>query len=70
MGMPRRGSRKVEIDGVTYLWRVRGDSYSRRWRGASPVKLTLTCQRDEECPGRVMQATLMSRNRTPKPTQK
>jgi hypothetical protein len=62
MGMPRKGSRKVEVDGATFLWRVRGDSYSRQWLGTSPVVLTLTCQRDDEKPGRVMQATLKSLN--------
>ena len=62
MGMPRTGSRKVEVDGATYLWRVRGDSYSSRWFDASPIVLTLTCQRDEERPGRVLQVTLQSRH--------
>lgn len=63
MGMPRKGSRKVEVRGDSYLWRVRGDAYSERWTsGLSPIILTLTCQRDEENPGRVMQVTLRSRN--------
>ena len=62
MGMPRKGSRKIQLEGEMYLWRVRGDGYSRRWRGASPVVLTLTCQRDEDKTGRVMQATLFSLN--------
>lgn len=63
MGMPRKGSRKVEVAGETYLWRVRGDAYSARWvSGLSPIILTLTCQRDEDNPGRVMQATLRSLN--------
>jgi hypothetical protein len=63
MGMPRKGSRKVEVDGDTFLWRISGDSYSRRWHsGLSPVSLLLTCQRDEERPGRVLQASLISRN--------
>jgi len=63
MGMPRKGSRRIEVNGDTYLWRVRGDDYSKRWvSGLSPVMLTLTCQRDEERPGRVMQVTLRSLN--------
>jgi len=62
MGMPRTGSRKVEVGGDTYLWRIRGDSYSRRWFEASPIFLTLTCQRGEERPGRVLQVTLQSRH--------
>ena len=57
MGMPRKGSRKVEVNGENYLWRVGGYT---RWHNASPVILTLTCQRDEERPGRVMQAMLKS----------
>lgn len=60
--MPRKGSRKIELEGEVYLWRIRGDSYSRQWLGTSPVVLTLTCQRDEQKPGRVMQATLKSLN--------
>ena len=63
MGMPRKGSRQVEVDGDTFLWRISGDSYSRRWHsGLSPVSLKLTCQRDGSRPGRVMQACLLSRN--------
>ena len=63
MGMPRKGSRKIEIDGVTFLWRIRGDSYSRQWvSGLSPIFMTLTCQRGEDNPGRVMQVTLRSLN--------
>lgn len=61
MGMPRKGSRRVEVDGAAYLWRVRGDGYSKQWIGSSPVVLTLTCQRDEDRPGRVMQAWLATR---------
>lgn len=60
MGIPRKGSRKVEVDGETFLWRVRGDSYSKQWKHASPIVLSLTCQRDEEDAGRVMQVTLRS----------
>jgi hypothetical protein len=63
MGMPRKGSRKIEVNGDAFLWRVRGDSYSKQWvSGLSPVHLTLTCQRDEEKPGRVMQVMLKSLN--------
>lgn len=59
--MPRKGSRRIEVNGDMYLWRVRGDEYSKQWvSGLSPVVLTLTCQRDEERPGRVMQVTLRS----------
>jgi len=29
MGMPHKGSRKVEIEGEKYLWRVRGDVFGR-----------------------------------------
>lgn len=59
MGMPRRGSRKVELDGETYLWRVSGKT---RYRGDAPAAMTLTMQRDEERPGRVCQVMLRSRN--------
>lgn len=62
MGMPRKGSRTLEVNGEQFLWRVRGDAYSHRWLGASPVVLTLTCQRDEGKPGRVLQTTLKSLN--------
>jgi len=63
MGMPRKGSRTLEVNGEQYLWRVRGDEYSKQWvSGLSPIHLTLTCQRDEEHPGRVMQVLLKSRN--------
>ena len=57
MGMPRKGSRKLEVNGEQFLWRVSGYS---RYRKETPVVLTLTCQRDEERPGRVLQATLRS----------
>jgi hypothetical protein len=57
MGMPRKGSRTIEVNGEGYLWRVRG--YTRYYK-ESPVILTLTCQRDEESPGRVLQTTLKS----------
>jgi hypothetical protein len=57
MGMPRKGSRKVEVHGEQYLWRVGGYT---RYTNETPVVLTLTCQRDEDSPGRVMQATLKS----------
>jgi len=63
MGMPRKGSRKIEVNGEQFLWRVRGDAYSKQWvSGLSPIHLTLTCQRDEERPGCVMQATLRTLN--------
>ncbi len=57
MGMPRKGSRKIEVNGEQFLWRVGG---STRYTKETPVILRLTCQRDEERPGRVMQATLRS----------
>ena len=63
MGMPRKGSRKVEVDGDTFLWRIRGDSYSQLWHnGLSPISLLLTCQQDQERPGRVLRACLLTRN--------
>jgi hypothetical protein len=59
MGMPRKGSRKVVVDDITYLWRV---SSTQDWHLDS-VKQTvrLTVQRDEERPGRVAQFRLVSR---------
>jgi hypothetical protein len=59
MGMPRKGSRTVEFDGETYLWRI---TKKTRYRGDAPLAMTLTVQRDEERPGRVCQVMLRSRN--------
>jgi hypothetical protein len=66
MGVPRKGSRRLNLDGVVYLWHVRGDGYSRR-RGPSPIRLTLTCQRDVERPGRVLQVVLAGKAASPSP---
>lgn len=52
MGMPRKGSRKVEVEGETFFWRTRPEG--------RPNHLLLTCQRDEERPGRVLQVVLRS----------
>lgn len=55
--MPRKGSRRVEVAGVGYRWMVRGNIH--RYKFENPIhQITLTCQRDEDRPGRVMQITL------------
>lgn len=59
MGMPRKNSRKVEVDGVQYLWRM---NRKTRYRGDAPLATTLTIQRDDERPGRVCQMLLRSKN--------
>ena len=56
MGMPRKGSRKVELEGVSYLWRVK--RIEDLLDGTPRIRLTV--QRDEERPGRVMQTELTS----------
>ena len=62
MGMPRKRSRKVEVDGVTYLWRVRdGHNPDNHYFYNSGSYLWLTVQRDEERPGRVVQFVLESK---------
>lgn len=58
MGMPRKGSRKVEVDGEQFLWRI---GHNTRHYGDAPMVVTLTIQRDEERPGRVCQVTLRSK---------
>lgn len=60
MGVPRKGSRRLNLDGVVYRWCVRGNH--GRSRGASPVRLTLTCQRDVERPGRPLQVVLVGKS--------
>jgi hypothetical protein len=59
MGMPRKGSRTVEFEEATYLWRI---NKKHRYRGDAPLATTLTMQRDEDSPGRVCQVMLRSRN--------
>lgn len=59
MGMPRKKSRKVEVEGAVYLWRMRTKT---QYVGDSPLATTLTIQRDDERPGRVCQVRLRSKN--------
>ena len=54
MGIPRKGSRTVEIDGQDYVFIVREkniEDHTDQW------ELQVTVQRDEERPGRVLQFT-------------
>lgn len=59
MGMPRKGSRRVEVGGDVYLWRV--SDGQTRYRNLSGGTLILTAQIDKETPGRVMQVWLLSK---------
>lgn len=58
MGMPRRNSRRLEIDGETFLWRM---DRKTRYRGDSPLATRVTVQRDDPRPGRVAQFMLRSK---------
>ena len=51
--MPRKGSRKLEVDGDQFLWRTRVEDLR-------PNNLVLTVQKDEDKPGRVLQLRLRS----------
>lgn len=59
MGMPRKGSRKAEVGGDLYLWRV-SDGMTR-YRNLSGESLHLTVQIDGKRPGRVAQVDLLSK---------
>jgi len=61
MGMPRKGSRRVDHDGHVYLWRIKDIGESKRYHGVAPTVLRLTIQRDDPRPGRVCQVELCSR---------
>lgn len=54
MGMPRKGSRKITVDGRRFLWRLGG---TRRLIDEAPGAVTLTFQEDTENPGRVAQVS-------------
>jgi len=62
MGIPRKDSRKIEVEGETYLWRM---SKKTRYGGDSPGATTLTIQRDDARPGCVCQVLLRSKNLDP-----
>lgn len=58
VGMPRRKSRRLEIDGETFLWRM---DRKTRYRGDAPLATRVTVQRDDPRPGRVAQFVLRSK---------
>lgn len=58
MGMPRRKSRRLEVDGQRFLWRL---GHKTRYRGDAPLAMHVTLQRDELRPGRVAQFLLRSK---------
>ena len=64
--MPRKGSRKISIDGKNYLWSLRTSNRYIRWDEEQPAMNagTLTVQEDVEKPGRVAQTSLLWRRTT------
>lgn len=63
MSIPRKKSRGIEVNGTQYRWMLKSGSsggYPRLIGNTAPV-LTLTAQIDDPKPGKVMQATLISK---------
>ena len=67
MGIPKKGSRRISVDGKDFRWMLRSGNPNPRWDDPPPTTNggTLTVQEDTEKPGRVVQAYLSWRLSSP-----
>ncbi len=66
MGIVRRSTRKIEVDGQKYLWKLtnKEDVALRRCKGESYTKVRLTVGIDDAARGQVLQCDLKVREET------
>jgi hypothetical protein len=60
MGMPRKGSRVIDVDGKKFRWTLHYKRAQYRWDDPMPARTAgmVTIQEDHERPGHVLQQNL------------